>query len=139
MADVLTKKQRSYCMSQIRGKNTEIEIDFCRCMRKLGLKGFRKGHSLEGKPDYIFPKEKVAVFLDGCFWHACPRCYKEPKTNKKFWKTKAINNKIRDNMVTTMFRKKKWRVKRFWEHQIKRDPLICIETLKKFLKVKNGK
>ena len=138
MADVLTKKQRSFCMSRIRGKNTQLEIVFGACMRKTGLKGFRKGHGLEGKPDYVFQQKKVAIFLDGCFWHGCPICYREPKTNIKFWKTKIISNKIRDITVNGLLRNRGWRVKRFWGHRIKKDPVKCAEILKDFMRKKNG-
>jgi len=126
-------------MSQIRGKNTNIEKIFRKHIRINGLKGFRNGQKTEGRPDFIFPKQKIAIFLDGCFWHGCPRCYSEPKTNKKFWRDKFISNKKRDTKVNLLLRKKGWKIKRFWEHRVKKDPERCILSLKKILERINGR
>jgi len=133
MVDVLTKKQRSYCMSRILGSNTGLEITFKKHMRSGGITGFRKGTKVVGKPDYIFPALKVAVFLDGCFWHGCPKCYREPDTNKTFWKNKISKNKKRDREVSRLLKKDGWKIKRFWGHQIKKKPDSCVSTLKRIL------
>ena len=133
MADVLTKKQRSYCMSRIKGKNTKLETVFAKYLRSAKLRGFRRGHKLVGKPDLVFSKQNIAVFLDGCFWHGCPICYRGPRTNKKFWKTKILSNKKRDVTVNRMLRKNGWKIKRFWGHRIKKDPHRCIESLRSFM------
>ena len=133
MADVLTKSQRSYCMSRIRSRDTGLEMLFEKYMKSGRLKGFRKGHSSAGKPDFIFPRSKVALFLDGCFWHGCPRCYREPKTNKKFWRNKIIGNKKRDKISNSLLRQGGWRIKRFWGHQVKTNPERCMSSLKRML------
>ena len=137
MVDVLTKKQRSYCMSRILSTNTGLEITFKKHMRSGGIKGSRKGIKVVGKPDFIFPASKVAVFLDGCFWHGCPECYKEPATNKTFWKNKISKNKKRDKEVNRLLKKDGWKVKRVWGHQIKKTPVSCVSTLKRILAKRN--
>ena len=74
---------------------------------------------LPGRPDFAFPKAKVAVFTDGCFWHGCPRCYTRPKSNRKFWDAKVARNRERDREVSRGLRRKGWRVIRIWEHALK--------------------
>ncbi|MFC1548703.1 very short patch repair endonuclease [Candidatus Omnitrophota bacterium] len=133
MADVLTKDQRRYCMSQIRGKDTKIEVLLRKELRRKGLKGWRSNYKLEGKPDVVYPKEKIAIFCDGCFWHGCPKCYKPPKTNKKFWKPKIRQNIYRDETVNGILRKKGWKVIRLWEHDLKKHLNKCIKRIDKTL------
>ena len=133
MVDVLTKKQRSYNMSQIKGKNTKPEIRLRKELLSKGLKGYRIHKNITGKPDIIFPKQKIAIFIDGCFWHRCPVCYKEPKTNSKFWSEKIESNKLRDKKINVQLKKKGWRVLRFWEHEIKKDVSGCADKIKKVI------
>ncbi|PIW79582.1 MAG: very short patch repair endonuclease, partial [Parcubacteria group bacterium CG_4_8_14_3_um_filter_48_16] len=73
-------------------------------------------------PDFIFQKEKVAIFIDGCFWHGCPRCKTQPKTNAEYWKLKIANNQKRDKEVKKQLIRDGWKVFRFWEHEIKKNP-----------------
>jgi len=73
-------------MSRIRSKNTHPEIILRRELRKAGLIGYRLHYGLRGKPDIVYSKNKIAVFVDGCFWHKCPKCFVRPVTNSKFWK-----------------------------------------------------
>jgi len=80
MADTLTKKQRSFCMSKIRSRNTKPELK-----HKAKNKGLEYQPKAFGKPDFIDWKKKTAIFIDGCFWHKCPIHYKQPKSNKKYW------------------------------------------------------
>ena len=82
--------------------------------------GWRRQLPLPGRPDFAFPKAKVAVFTDGCFWHGCPRCYTRPKSNRKFWDTKVIRNRERDREVSRGLRRKGWRVVRIWEHALQK-------------------
>ena len=83
-------------MSRIRSKNTKPEIEFRKYVWNKGLRNYRVHRKLPGKPDLYFGKSKVAVFIDGCFWHKCPKCYRSPKTNKKFWHEKIQRNIDRD-------------------------------------------
>jgi DNA mismatch endonuclease, patch repair protein len=116
MADVLTKTQRSNCMAAIRSSgNKDTEIRLITILRGGKFKGWRRNSSLFGRPDFVFPKIKLAVFVDGCFWHGCPRCYRSPKSNKAFWSEKKTVNHRRDVLVNRSLRAKGWRVIRFWE------------------------
>lgn len=133
MADVLTKEQRSYCMSRIRGSNTQAEVRFRRYLWKKGIKGYRIRSRVLGKPDLYFSKQKIAVFIDGCFWHKCPRCYKKPKSNVKFWNKKIEQNRKRDLMVNGMLKKKRIKAIRFWEHQLKDNMDKCFKKLQSVL------
>jgi len=115
--DVLTKEQRSYNMSRIRGKNTKPEIALRKALWVLGLR-YRLHYKLPGKPDIVFVGKKVAIFVDGCFWHGCPLHSTKPKTNSSFWKKKLQGNIDRDDKNKTLLEKSGWKVLRFWEHEI---------------------
>ncbi len=119
--DVLTPRQRSHCMSRIRGKNTKPELILRRALWSAGLR-YRLHHGATGRPDIAFPGPRVAVFCDGCFWHGCPEHSVSPKTNASFWKTKIGKNRARDERVAAALRDEGWTVIRFWEHDIKNNP-----------------
>jgi DNA mismatch endonuclease (patch repair protein) len=120
VGDVLNKRQRSYCMSRIRGRDTGPEIVLRRALWALGLR-YRLANPLPGKPDLVFVRERVSVFVDGCFWHGCPDHGARPKTNKAFWHRKLSANLRRDRRVERQLRANGWRVIRVWEHEIRRD------------------
>ncbi len=117
MADVHTKKQRSYNMSMIRGKKTKPELLF---KKALYGSGFSYQPKLFGNPDFINRKNRIAVFVDGCFWHKCPKHYIPPKQNVEFWKKKIDDNIKRDKKVTDELKEKGWKVIRIWECKIKK-------------------
>lgn len=119
--DVLTPRQRSHCMSRIRGKDTKPELVLRRALWSAGLR-YRLHHSVIGRPDIAFPGRRVAVFCDGCFWHGCPDHSVSPKTNASFWNTKIGKNRARDERVAAALRAEGWTVIRFWEHEIKNNP-----------------
>jgi DNA mismatch endonuclease (patch repair protein) len=79
-----------------------------------------RGEGVKVRPDFIFPKLKLAIFVDGCFWHGCPWHGTQPKGNRAFWKNKIANNKLRDRRVNRTLRSAKWRVLRIWEHALRR-------------------
>ncbi len=124
MTDVLTKKQRSYNMSMIRASNTQPEIRLRKMLSASELKGYRLHYKLTGKPDIVFPRKKIAIFIDGCFWHKCPRCFIKPRTNIKFWKEKIESNVKRDKVVNRELMKKGWKVLRIWEHEMRNEKII---------------
>lgn len=124
MADVLTKKQRSYCMSQIRSRNTQPEIILRKAISSEGIRGYRLNYKLLGKPDIVFPKRKIAIFIDGCFWHKCPVCFIRPETNRRFWNKKIVSNVKRDKIVNAELKRKGWKIIRIWEHEIEKQKLI---------------
>jgi DNA mismatch endonuclease, patch repair protein len=123
--DVLTKKQRSFNMSRIKNSNTQLEILFRKYLWKKGLKGYKIKNRITGKPDLYFSKQKVAIFIDGCFWHRCPKDYRSPKTNIRFWSKKITNNINRDEKVNRLLKKNGIQVMRLWEHEIENDIDSC--------------
>ena len=120
MTDNLTKKQRKHCMSQIRSKNTKPEAAVRKLVWQKGYR-YRIGYGLLGNPDMVFPSYKLAVFIDGCFWHGCSQHCRMPLSNVKYWRQKISGNKKRDNRVNRQLRKKGWKVLRIWEHDVKNN------------------
>jgi DNA mismatch endonuclease (patch repair protein) len=128
MVDVLTHEQRSYNMSRIRSKWAKQERIIHNYLK--GCKIRHKMHpTMTGNPDILFKSSKTVVFIDGCFWHKCPKCYKEPKSNTDFWLPKIERNVKRDRYVNRMLKKDGWRVIRIWEHEIKKDLKKCADKL----------
>ena len=108
-------------MSRIRSHgNAATELRFISLMKDVGVTGWRRHHRLHGKPDFVFLKSRLAVFVDGCFWHGCPRCYSEPKSNRIFWRQKIAANQNRALVVNLTLRRIGWRVLRVWQHELTR-------------------
>lgn len=120
MADVMSPKQRSRCMSRIKGKDTKPELVLRRALWAQGLR-YRLNYKLPGRPDIVFIGARVVVFVDGCFWHGCPIHSVQPKSNVEFWKSKLSGNKERDLLVSSRLEAMGWRVLRFWEHEISEE------------------
>lgn len=117
--DFLSKAKRSALMATIRSRrNKSTELALVKTFRLHGITGWRRHIAMPGRPDFIFRKKKLAVFVDGCFWHGCPRCYKRPSSNRLFWDQKITNNRERDRRVVRTLRKRGWRVVRVWEHDL---------------------
>lgn len=124
-------------MSRVKNKNTKLEDMFRKYIFTRGLKGYRIGRkNILGKPDLYFGKSKVAVFIDGCFWHKCPVCLSIPGSNYKFWEEKLNKNLARDLKVNDTLSCEGIRVQRFWGHEIKKDIDKCYRKLQKELSVK---
>jgi DNA mismatch endonuclease, patch repair protein len=120
MSDVFTKSKRSAVMARIRSRgNKDTELVLMRLFRRHGISGWRRHQDVFGRPDFVFRKFKLAVFVDGCFWHGCPRHATQPKNNRLFWRKKFLRNKARDQIVNRTLRRKKWRVVRIWEHDLR--------------------
>jgi DNA mismatch endonuclease, patch repair protein len=83
-----------------------------------------------GKPDFVFPKQKVALFVDGCFWHGCPRHSNMPRNNQEFWAKKLGGNKTRDKLVNRELRKMGWVVVRVWEHELKKSERVAAKLVR---------
>ncbi len=124
MPERLTPEQRSRNMSRIRAADTGVEVALRRELHKRGLR-FRKTTNLPGRPDIVFPRARLAVFVDGCFWHRCPEHYQQPVRNAEYWRSKAASNCERDLAVATELRNLGWGVVRIWEHEIE-DDLTCV-------------
>jgi DNA mismatch endonuclease (patch repair protein) len=129
MTDVLTPEQRSYNMSQIRGKDTGPEVTLRKLLWSEGIRGYRIHYRLHGKPDIVFTRKKIAIFIDGCFWHKCPVCYQEPETRKDFWIKKIQSNIDRDKNVDETLKNDGWTVIRIWEHEIRKDPENAVRKI----------
>jgi len=121
MPDVFTRRKRSAVMSRIHAcGNRSTELRLVAFMRKHAITGWRRKQRVNGRPDFVFRKRRVAVFVDGCFWHGCPRHGVKPKTNAAFWRRKIEGNRARDRLVTRTLRRNGWRVLRIWEHELAR-------------------
>ena len=115
-------------MSRVKTKNTDIELLLRRELWSLGLR-YRLHFSLPGKPDIAFLGKRLAIFIDGCFWHGCPKHYTAPQRNAEFWKTKIERNILRDKLVTQQLSEQRWQVLRFWEHELKHDIQACVKQV----------
>lgn len=132
MTDVFSKETRSKIMSSIRGKDTKPEIMLRKALFRRGYR-YSLAHRFRGlnfTPDMVMVSRKVCIFVDGCFWHKCPRCYDEPKSNRKYWKKKIERNVKRDREQDKFLEAKGWHVIRVWEHDILGD---FEETVKRIM------
>lgn len=133
MADNLTPEQRSYNMAQIRGRgNATTEERLVQALRRAGITGWRRHAPVWGNPDFVFRPERVAVFVDGCFFHGCPRCFKPPKSNVDYWTAKIARNRARDRRITRELRESGWTVIRIWEHSL-RSPARTVSRIRRTL------
>ena len=120
--DRVSKEQRSLVMSAVRAKGTKLEDRFCAALRSGGLRGFRRNvESLSGRPDVVFRSARVAIFVDSCFWHGCPRHLRMPASNLDYWTQKIHRNKARDRAAGRLLREAGWTVVRVWEHDLRDD------------------
>ncbi len=131
MSDVFSKLKRSQIMRAIRGKgNRSTEGQLRYRLVSAGFAGWcLHDEKVAGKPDFAFQREKVAVFVDGCFWHGCRTCRTIPKTNRDFWVRKIRDNRKRDQEVATFLRRGGWKSLRFWEHEVRGDPDRCLKGI----------
>ncbi len=117
--DNVTPAVRSRVMAQVRSQgNRTTEIALLLLLRRNGLTGWRRGFPLAGKPDFVFPALRLVVFVDGCFWHGCPKHCRMPSSRRKYWGEKIARNRARDRRINRILRKDGWRVVRLWEHDI---------------------
>lgn len=150
MADNMSSEQRSFTMSRIRSQgNKTTEKKLQAVLRSCGIDGWESQPDLPGKPDLVFREQRLVVFVDGCFWHGCPKCKLRPKTNEHYWKAKMTNNRKRDRKISQELRGAGWSVWRIWEHSLKnpgriaaavRRRLVCDhETLSDISAVSSGR
>ena len=120
MTDNLTREQRSLTMSRIKGSNTGPELRLRKALWAAGLR-YRLNYKLPGKPDLVVVSARLAVFVDGCFWHGCPEHGVRPSDNSEYWNEKIEGNIRRDEQVNKELRNLGWTVMRFWEHEVHED------------------
>jgi DNA mismatch endonuclease (patch repair protein) len=127
------QEARSRIMASVHGENTGAEALFFQALRDAGLKGYsRHPKGILGHPDAIFRKQRVAVFVDGCFWHGCPRHLRRPAANAAYWQQKIDGNVLRDRRNRAALRRLGWSVIRAWEHELK-QPSRVVERLRRAL------
>lgn len=117
--DRVSKEIRSRIMASVRSTgNRSTEQLMIKALRSAGVTGYRKQWPVSGKPDFAWPSLKIALFVDGCFWHGCKRCNRPSRTNLAFWRNKISNNIKRDIRVSRKLRRQGWAVLRVWECDI---------------------
>lgn len=116
MTDVHTPEQRSFNMSRIRSRDTKPELLLRSELWRRGYR-YRLKSSLPGKPDIVFHRQRLAIFVDGCFWHGCPKHFQLPKTRSEFWRKKIESNRQRDKEINALLKSCGWNVYRVWEHR----------------------
>lgn len=102
-------------------------------LRSARLSGWRRHLPLPGTPDFAFRSSRVAVFVDGCFWHGCPRCHVPPRSHSAFWEGKVKSNAARDRRVNRILRKMGWTVARLWEHELTLHPQRAVGRVRRAL------
>lgn len=121
MADVYNKEKRSSVMRNVKSKgNKSTELALIAVFQKEGIKGWRRGYPVKGHPDFVLIKQRIAIFVDGCFWHGHDCRNTRPEDNKDFWARKIEGNVKRDKVVTQLFEKRGWVVLRIWECELKK-------------------
>jgi len=127
MTDVFTKEKRSSIMRSVRSSNNRsTELKLIKYFKQYSIKGWRRSYPIKGNPDFVFLKQRLAVFVDGCFWHGHDCRNTKPKTNFDYWKNKISNNKKRDEEVNNYLINRKWVVVRIWECELKKDRVETI-------------
>ena len=120
MSDVFSKRQRSEIMSRVRSSgNLATELRLIAIFREFKLRGWRRKTRMFGSPDFVFRSARLAVFVDGCFWHGCEVHRNVPKTNASFWTDKIARNKRRDARVRRVLNAEGWSVLRIWQHDLR--------------------
>ena len=125
--DTLTKTERSRRMASVRSKgNKSTERTFRLALVRRGIKKWTMHPSnILGSPDFFFPKRRLALFIDGCFWHGCQKCKRPmPQTHRAYWNNKLVSNVLRSRRVNRALRRNGFTVIRIWEHSVKRPRLL---------------
>lgn len=121
MADVFDKQKRSEIMRSVRSKkNKSTELKLIEIFKENGITGWRRNYNVKGRPDFVFLKQRVAVFVDGCFWHGHDCRNTRPVSNQEYWNKKRERNMQRDCEITGIFIHRGWKVIRLWECELKR-------------------
>lgn len=129
MADKLTPAKRSWNMSRIKGKNTKPELLVRKFLFAQGIR-YRIHTTLPGRPDIVIKKKRIAVFVNGCFWHGHTECKDAgiPKSNTAFWQNKIGGNVERDTRNRLKLEQDGWKVITLWECELGKDREITLEN-----------
>lgn len=136
MADVFDKEKRSDIMRHVRSKkNKSTELRLIEIFKKNKIKGWRRNYPVKGHPDFVFQEKKVAVFVDGCFWHGHDCRNTRPSDNQEYWQMKRERNIKHDMEVTALFESRGWTVLRIWECELKKkNEAVISERLSEILR-----
>ncbi|MHB8597480.1 MAG: very short patch repair endonuclease [Ktedonobacteraceae bacterium] len=139
--DKVSPEVRSRIMRSVRStQNKSTEEKFKAALIETSIIGWEVRPDMQYKPDFIFPKQRIAIFIDGCFWHGCPTCAnKKPASNSEYWTAKVSRNQKRDRTAYEKLSSEGWLVLRFWEHEIKNNLTTIMATVAKELKSKMEK
>ncbi|MEN6627754.1 MAG: very short patch repair endonuclease [Candidatus Sumerlaeia bacterium] len=138
--DTVSRAKRSSIMASVKGRgNKSTEAAIVLIFRKMHVVGWRRHYPIVGKPDFVFRKERIALFVDGCFWHGCPDHCRIPQSNRDYWLNKIVVNKKRDTKIRRKLRSNGWSVIRVWEHEIKTKAVLKkIQKIKKMIMVNHN-
>jgi DNA mismatch endonuclease (patch repair protein) len=151
MADIYTRAERSALMAKVRGRgNLTTEEALAELLRTQGWSGWRRqqvvrgravpGERFQVRPDFVFTIRRLAIFVDGCFWHGCPKHGTRPQGNAAFWRAKFRRNRARDRRDARRLRREGWRVLRLWEHELraKARPRLLVKLRKVFARAQKN-
>lgn len=140
MVDTFSKEIRSKIMSKVQ-RNSEPEQVLRKALFRLGYRYSLKYRfkELNFKPDVVMVSRKTCVFIDGCFWHRCPKCYRPPKSNKSYWTSKIERNVERDSEQNRYLKKNGWKAIRVWEHDVRKNLDKSIKKIKRVVNIKKKK
>lgn len=125
MPDMFTTAERSRIMAAVKSKGNKLtEARLVALFRRHHITGWRRHLPLTGNPDFTFRDERVAIFVDGCFWHGCAKHFRMPNSNRQYWEKKISRNMIRDRMTTKQLRGRGWKVMRVWEHELASESIL---------------
>jgi len=132
MADVFSKEKRSDVMRKVKSKkNKSTELRLIKIFEQNGIKGWNRNYPVKGRPDFVFLRNRVAVFVDGCFWHGHDCRNTRPADNQEYWSKKREQNIRHDRNITASFESRGWTVIRIWECELKKqNETALIEKLK---------
>lgn len=137
MADNLTPEQRSFTMSRIRSKDTKPELMIRKLVHERGLRFRKHMNGLPGRPDLLFARARVVVFVDGDFWHG----WRFPRWEHKlapYWKKKIESNRVRDQRTFRKLRGDGWFVIRIWEHEVEQDAKSCVDRIEEAVRARKN-
>ena len=121
MTDVFTPEQRSRIMSRVKSKNNKsTELKLIKYFKELSIHGWKRNYRVIGHPDFVYLNKKIAIIVDGCFWHGHDCRNTRPSSNQEYWEQKIQQNVKRDKNVTKRFEDRGWRVIRIWECELKK-------------------
>lgn len=129
MADIFDKTKRSEIMKKVRSKNNKsTELKLIQIFKENNIHGWRRNYKVNGHPDFVFLKKKIAIFVDGCFWHGHDCRNTKPKQNQEYWDKKRDRNMQHDKEITEYFENRGWTVIRIWECELKKSNLLLLQS-----------